>query len=57
MDNMVPMFEPVKFEGSKREKKGKHSFTDGQRVEIFKFVIDEIRKHSGCTIATAFKTF
>ena len=48
---MEPMFPPKVFEGNKKAKTGKYSFGAGQRKEIFRYVIDEIRKHSDCRIA------
>jgi len=51
MNGMVPMFPPKKFPGSKRPKEGKYSFTEEKRIEIFDFVINEIRKFSNCRIA------
>lgn len=51
LDDMTPMFEPKKFEGSKSPKVGKYSFSEEKRVEIFKFAINEIRKYSDCKIA------
>jgi len=49
MDRMVPMFEPREFEG--KTKVGKYSYSEAERADIFGFAIDEIRKHSDCTIA------
>jgi spore photoproduct lyase len=51
LENMQPMFPAKKFRGSKKPKSGKYSFTEKKRTEIFKFIISEIRKHSGCKIA------
>jgi spore photoproduct lyase len=51
IDNLQPMFEPKAFAGSKRPKSGKYSFLADKRVEIFGFIINEIRKYSDCTIA------
>ena len=51
LENMEPMFRPKKFRGAKKSKSGKYSFTEKQRIEIFNFIISEIRKHSDCTIA------
>jgi DNA repair photolyase len=51
LDTMEPMFEPKMFTGLKNPKIGKYSFSEERRIEIFKFVIDEIRKHSNCKIA------
>lgn len=49
MDRMRPMFRPKQFTNGKGKTittSGKYSFTARQRVEIFKFAIEEIRKHS-----------
>ena len=43
MNDMKPMFETRIFNGKK--KSGKYSFGAAQRTEIFRFVIDEIKKH------------
>ena len=51
LEKMEPMFAPKLFEGKKRTKTGKYSFTPTQRTDIFRYVIDEIRKHSDCRIA------
>jgi spore photoproduct lyase len=51
LENMEPMFEPKVFDGLKNPKSGKYSFSEDKRTEIFKFVIDEIRKYSSCKIA------
>ena len=64
LGNMGPMFEPRIFEIKKkpkinkngkqrkqREKIGKYSFSEADRVKIFDFVIQEIRKYSECPIA------
>ena len=51
LEKMEPMFAPKLFEGEKRAKTGKYSFTPTQRTDIFRYVIDEIRKHSDCRIA------
>ena len=51
LDNMEPMFQPKKFKGTKKPKSGKYSFPEKQRIGIFKFIIQEIRKHSDCTVA------
>jgi hypothetical protein len=45
------MFPAIVFAGSKRPKAGKYSFSEDQRIEIFSFIIDEIRKHSEIPIA------
>ncbi|MBF0227366.1 MAG: hypothetical protein HQK76_18125 [Desulfobacterales bacterium] len=47
--DMKAMFEPKEFEG--KMKSGKYSFPEDQRVEIFSFAINEIKKHSDCKIA------
>jgi len=51
MEKMKPMFLPKLFAGNKKPKAGKYSFSEEQRTEIFKYVIEEIRKHSDCLIA------
>ncbi|MCD4718846.1 MAG: hypothetical protein K8S13_03175 [Desulfobacula sp.] len=51
LGQMGPMFEPKLFEGSKTPKAGKYSFSEKKRIQIFKFVIEEIRKYSDCKIA------
>ena len=51
LDNMEPMFEPKIFVGTKNPKIGKYSFSEERRIEIFNFIIDEIRKYSNCKIA------
>jgi spore photoproduct lyase len=51
IDHLEPMFEPKAFAGSKRPKSGKYSFPADKRVEIFTYIINEIRKYSDCTIA------
>ena len=51
MEDMTPMFEPKLFEGNKKPKAGKYSFSEDKRFEIFNFVIKEIRKFSDCRIA------
>ena len=51
LEKMVPMFKPKKFPGSKKPKYGKYSFTDKVRVDMFRFIINEIRKYSDCRIA------
>jgi len=51
MEGMLPMFEPMIFEGSKKPKVGKYSYTEDKRAEIFDFMIREIRRHSDCTVA------
>jgi spore photoproduct lyase len=51
LDGMIPMFEPKLFPGTKFPKSGKYSFTVEKRTEIFRFIIDEIRKYTDCKIA------
>jgi spore photoproduct lyase len=51
LSRMEPMFEPKRFEGKKRPKVGKYSFSEQDRVSIFGFIIQEIRKYSNCHIA------
>ena len=51
MEEMVPMFQPKTFPGIKKAKSGKYSFTEEKRIEIFDFIINEIRKYSDCKIA------
>ena len=51
LQGMMPMFEPKIIEGSKRPKVGKYSYSENKRIEIFDFIIREIRRHSDCTIA------
>ena len=51
LNNMKPMFEPKMFEGKKRPKEGKYSFSEEARVKIFDFIIKEIRKYPECPIA------
>jgi spore photoproduct lyase len=49
--DMQPMFAPKTFAGFKSSKSGKYSFADDKRFEIFRFIINEIRKYSDCKIA------
>ena len=51
LENMQPMFSPKKFPGKDKPSIGKYSFTEKERVEIFAYVLDEIRKYSDCRIA------
>lgn len=51
LEKMTPMFPPKKIDGLKKRKVGKYSFSEAQRVEIFKFAIEEIRKYSDRRIA------
>jgi len=48
---MEPMFPPKVFAGGKRPKAGKYSFREKERIEIFRFAIEEIRRYSDCLIA------
>jgi spore photoproduct lyase len=49
MEGMEPMFDSKLIEGSL--KRGKYSFNQGLRAEIFRFVVEEIRRHSTCQVA------
>jgi spore photoproduct lyase len=51
LDRMKPMFEPQIFPGSTRPRVGKYSFLEQERVDIFKFILHEIRKYSDCPVA------
>ena len=51
MEEMVPMFGPKRFSGSKKPRSGKYSFTEEKRIEIFGFMINEIQKYSDCRVA------
>lgn len=51
LEKMQQMFPPKEMGGFKNPKSGKYSFSDEQRFEIFRFIINEIRKYSDCTIA------
>jgi spore photoproduct lyase len=51
LEEMQPMFEPKTFPGKSRPGIGKWSFSEAKRVEIFDFIIQEIRKYSDCLIA------
>lgn len=51
MEEMEPMFTPKHFPGSAQPKSGKYSFSAEKRVEIFKYVIDEIHKYTDQSIA------
>jgi len=51
METMTPMFQPKIFPGGERPKVGKYSFSEQNRIEIFNFAINEIRKYSECDIA------
>jgi len=49
MEDMKPMFPPEKFvktNGKPTTTSGKYSFSEDERIEIFKFAVAEIRKHS-----------
>lgn len=49
MNSMQPMFEPKVIGG--KNKVGKYSFSEAERVDVFSFAINEIRKYTDCTIA------
>ncbi len=56
MEEMRPMFEPKIIRSSKSKKGfkksiGKYTFPEKVRIELFDFVIREIRKHSDCQVA------
>lgn len=51
MDEMTPMFSAKLFPNVKKPKSGKYSFSEAKRIEIFKFILSEIRKYSDCKIA------
>ena len=51
VDGMKPMFPPRMFPGKNKPKQGKYSFSEKERIEIFNYVISEIRKYSNCKIA------
>jgi len=51
VENMQPMFSAKKFLGYKKPKSGKYSFTEDKRIEIFAYVLNEIRKYTDCRIA------
>jgi spore photoproduct lyase len=51
VDGMKPMFTPKLFPGAKRPKSGKYSFSEAERIEIFDFIINQIRSYSDCDIA------
>lgn len=50
LDGMGPMFEPRQMPSGKMSV-GKYSFNEERRIEIFDFIIKEIRKYSDCRIA------
>jgi ParB/RepB/Spo0J family partition protein len=52
---MVPMLDEIKLHGGGKSI-GKYSFPVEQRIEIFKFAIEEIRKYSECDIALCKET-
>jgi spore photoproduct lyase len=51
INEMEPMFPPMLFAGLKKPKVGKYSFSETNRVQIFQFIIDQIRKYSRRPIA------
>jgi DNA repair photolyase len=51
LENMQPMFPAKKFPGKKKPSIGKYSFTEEKRIEIFTYVLNEIRKYTDCRIA------
>lgn len=50
LDNMEPMFESQVMPYGKKSV-GKYSFSEKRRIEIFDYMIKEIRKYSDCRIA------
>ena len=56
METMEPMLTPVSVAGKHRLSRGKFSFPDSRRVEIFRFVCERIRKHSDCPVALCKET-
>ena len=50
LENMQPMFES-KIMGSGKASVGKYSFSEDERIDIFGFIIKEIRRYSDCRIA------
>lgn len=50
LEGMQPMFES-KLMGSGKASVGKYSYSEEQRIDIFAFIINEIRKYSDCRIA------
>mgnify|MGYP006294617707 CR=1 FL=1 len=50
LSQMELMFPPKVLAPGKRPKSGKYSFAQKERVEIFRFAIEEIRKYSDCLI-------
>ncbi len=55
MDKMVPMLPEMELAGGKKSV-GKYSYPEKQRVEIFKFAINEIRRHFDGPIALCKET-
>ena len=51
VESMKPMFPAKKFRKSKKPKVGKYSFTEKERIKIFTYVLNEIRKYTDCRIA------
>jgi spore photoproduct lyase len=45
------MFKPQVFTGSSKPKVGKYSFPDQERINIFRFIVNETRKPSSWPIA------
>jgi len=50
VEDMVPMFEAEELACGKQSI-GKYTFPEDKRVEIYGFIINEIRKYSDCTVA------
>jgi spore photoproduct lyase len=50
LEDMQPMFEPKQLSNGKKGA-GKYSYTEEKRMEIYGFIIEEIRKYSDCRIA------
>lgn len=50
VSTMKPMFPPMYVSGRKNPLVGKYSFSEQSRTEIFNFAIQEIQRHSDCTI-------
>jgi len=51
LEQMTQMFPPETIPGFRKPKSGKYSFSEERRVEIFDYIIKEIRKVSDCRIA------
>lgn len=51
VEGMEPMFPPASIPGRSRPLRGKYSFPDLKRIEIFQYVAGEIRKRSNCLLA------